>query len=307
MAQQQQITIIDYRQADASNLILPKSPIVSSKNAQWSDIHFELQQQPTHDTTEHLHCLHILTYICSPTPLEQWIDGKLQQLVHGNTFILPAGVLHRCQWLKDIEFMFVGIEPSLFNKVGQELVKSDHIELKPHFATLQDPLIQGILSAFKDELVSGGIAGNLFIEQLKTTLITHLLRKYSVFTPQISTSSDGLPKYKLQKVIEYINAHLQYNLRLAEIAAIAQLSEFYFCRLFKQSMNMSVHQYVIQQRVERAKQLLLQGQMPIIDIALACGFANQSHLNLHFKRLTGVTPKTVLENRYKPDNTLHTT
>jgi AraC family transcriptional regulator len=231
MAQQQEITIIDYRQADASNLILPKSPIVSSKNAQWSDIHFELQQQPTHDTTEHLHCLHILTYICSPTPLEQWIDGKFQQLVHGNTFILPAGVLHRCQWLKDIEFMFVGIEPSLFNKVGQELVKSDvwrqaaslrdaprtrlRIELKPHFATLQDPLIQGILSAFKDELVSGGIAGNLFIEQLKTTLITHLLRKYSVFKTQISTSSDRLPKYKLQKVIEYINAHLQYNLRLA--------------------------------------------------------------------------------------------
>jgi AraC family transcriptional regulator len=306
MAQQQQITIIDYRQADASNLILPKSPIVSSKNAQWSDIHFELQQQPTHDTTEHLHSLHILTQICSPTPLEQWIDGKLQQLVHGNTFILPAGVLHRCQWLKDIEFMFVGIEPSLFNKVGQELVKSDRIELKPHFATLQDPLIQGILSAFKDELVSGGIGGNLFIEQLKTTLITHLLRKYSVFNTHISTSSDGLPKHKLQKVIEYINAHIQYNLRLAEIAAIAQLSEFYFCRLFKQSMNMSVHQYVIQQRVERAKQLLLQGQMPIIDVALACGFANQSHLNLHFKRLTGVTPKTILQNRHKPPD-MHTT
>lgn len=306
MAQQQQITIIDYRQADASNLILPKSPILSSKNAQWSDIHFELQQQPAHDTTEHVHSLHILTQICSPTPLKQWIDGKLQQLVHGNTFILPAGVLHRCEWLKDIEFMFVGIEPSLFNKVGQELVKSGRIELKPHFATLQDPLIQGILSAFKDELVSGGIGGNLFIEQLKTTLVMHLLRKYSVFNTHISTSSDGLPKYKLHSVIEYINAHLEQNLKLAEIAAIAQLSEFYFCRLFKQSMKMSVHQYVIQQRVERAKQLLLQGQMSIIDVALACGFANQSHLNLHFKRLIGVTPKTILQNRHQADN-MHTT
>lgn len=109
------------------------------------------------------------------------------------------------------------------------------------------------------------------------------------------------------KVIEYINEHLQYNLRLAEIAAIAKFCEFYFCRLFKQSMNMSVHQYVIQQRVERAKQLLLQGQMPIIDVAYKSGFANQSYLNLHFKRLTGVTPKTVLENRHKPADTLHTT
>jgi AraC family transcriptional regulator len=71
-------------------------------------------------------------------------------------------------------------------------------------------------------------------------------------------------------------------------------------------MKMSVHQYVIQQRVERAKQLLLQGQMSIIDVALACGFANQSHLNLHFKRLIGVTPKTILQNRHQPDN-MHTT
>ncbi|NJS10840.1 MAG: helix-turn-helix transcriptional regulator, partial [Microcoleus sp. CSU_2_2] len=73
------------------------------------------------------------------------------------------------------------------------------------------------------------------------------------------------------------------------------ISSYHFCRLFKQSTGFSPHQYVIQQRVERAKQLLRQGQMSIGEIAIACGFSHQSHFNRHFKRLTGVTPKTWIE------------
>ncbi|MEG4942592.1 helix-turn-helix transcriptional regulator [Microcoleus sp. F4-D5] len=80
-----------------------------------------------------------------------------------------------------------------------------------------------------------------------------------------------------------------------ELAGIAQLSPYYFSRAFKQSVGISPHQYVIQQRVERAKQLLLQGNMSLYEIAIACGFTHQSHLTRHFKRLTGVTPKTLLK------------
>jgi len=76
-----------------------------------------------------------------------------------------------------------------------------------------------------------------------------------------------------------------------ELAAIAQLSVFHFCRSFKRSTGFTPHQYVIQQRVERAKQLLKDGKMGISEVAIACGFTHQSHLNRHFKRLTGVPPK----------------
>jgi len=76
------------------------------------------------------------------------------------------------------------------------------------------------------------------------------------------------------------------------LAAIAQLTPYHFCHSFKQFVGISPHQYVIQQRVERAKQLLVHGKMSLSEIALACGFTHQSHLNRHFKRLTVVTPKT---------------
>ncbi|WP_411813383.1 helix-turn-helix transcriptional regulator [Chlorogloeopsis sp. ULAP02] len=76
--------------------------------------------------------------------------------------------------------------------------------------------------------------------------------------------------------------------------AIAQhlnMSVYYFCQLFTQSMGIPPYKYVLQQRVERAKQLLKDGNRAIVDIALECGFANQTHLNKHFRKLTGTTPK----------------
>lgn len=303
--QQKEIRVLDYNdQPEASNLILPRSAALSSGSL-WSQWHFEVQQQPAHNTGEHCHQMHIVTAVTSGTPINQSIDGQSQSNLVGqnNTFILPAGSLHRCDWQQDIEFMFIGLDPQVFVQVGQELVNPDRIELIPHFATIQDPLIEGILLALKQELLAEGINSYLFIERLKVTLVTHLLRRYGVQKVQINTYTDGLPRYKLNQVLDYIEAHLDCSLELEELAQQIDMSQFYFSRLFKQSLGITPHQYVIQRRVERAKQLLRKGQLSLADIALECGFANQGHLNRHFKRLTGTTPKEVAR-MYKTSKTV---
>ncbi|NJK67728.1 MAG: helix-turn-helix transcriptional regulator, partial [Microcoleus sp. SU_5_3] len=101
-------------------------------------------------------------------------------------------------------------------------------------------------------------------------------------------------QHKLRLVTDYINDYLDRELSLAELGANRATESLPFSRTFKQSTGISPYKYVIQQRVERAKQLLSQGKMSLADIAIACGFSHQSHLNRHFKRLTGVTPKTLL-------------
>lgn len=102
---------------------------------------------------------------------------------------------------------------------------------------------------------------------------------------------NGLPPSKLQKVLDYIQNHLSQELSLDILSDQIGMTSYYFARLFKRSIGQSAHQYVIHQRIERAKQLLQNSELSIAEVSAHCGFANPSHLALHFKRIVGVSPK----------------
>jgi AraC family transcriptional regulator len=112
-------------------------------------------------------------------------------------------------------------------------------------------------------------------------------------TPTTKFKHKGLTRTQLQQVLDYIQTHLDRDLSLTELAETLNLSPTYFATAFKQAIEVSPHQYVIQQRVERAKLMLSKTDLAISDIALQVGFSSQSHLNQQFKRLTGMTPKQV--------------
>ncbi len=96
---------------------------------------------------------------------------------------------------------------------------------------------------------------------------------------------------QLLQVIDYINDYLAEEIKLSDLAELLGMSQFHFSHLFKQSMGVPPHQYVIQQRVERAKQFLKQTELSIAEIAFLCGFNSHSHLSKWFRQLTGMTPK----------------
>jgi AraC family transcriptional regulator len=192
--------------------------------------------------------------------------------------------------------LILSLEPTAFLSAVQSTESWDRAELVPHFATA-DPLVHGIGLALKAELELHGLGGRLYADSLSTTLFIHLLRRYTTQKPILPAQAGGLPNYRLRQVIEYIDAYLDRDLTLAELAAVTQMSPNYFTQLFKQSTGLTPHQYVIQRRVEWAKRLLIEGKLAIADIALQVGFAHQSHLNRHFKRWVGVTPKIFLNNQ----------
>ena len=119
--------------------------------------------------------------------------------------------------------------------------------------------------------------------------VIHLLRRYLTVTHQNSS----LTHTQVQQAIDYIHTHLDRELSLVEIAEVVNISPTYFASLFKRATETSPHQYVIRQRVERAKMILLKTDLTISDIALQVGFSSQSHLTQQFKRFTGMTPKQV--------------
>ncbi|MEM7554754.1 MAG: AraC family transcriptional regulator [Cyanobacteria bacterium P01_A01_bin.84] len=287
--------IIDFKQKDALKKLLPQPAVLNSHDFGWKDIHFEFHNQPSYDTPEHCVTMHGITVSLTYNSSQRWLDGKFRQeiLVPGSTAIIPAGVIHRSAWKKQTQCMVMAIKPLCLERLAQEVNSSDNIELIPHFAISEDPLIWGIGLSLKEKLAKGEFGNNLYIDQLTTTLALHLLYKYCVKKPKISNHADGLTKRQLQIAIEYIHTHLHQDINLSDIAQTVDMSQYYFSRLFKKSMGISPYQYVMQQRIEKVKKLLNDRKNPltIAQVALECGFANQSHLTKYFRRIAGVTPK----------------
>ncbi len=102
----------------------------------------------------------------------------------------------------------------------------------------------------------------------------------------------GLPAYKLRQALEFIKVHIDQPIHLHQVAAAVALSPFHFHREFKRSTGMTPHQYIVQMRVERAKSLLAESDLPLADMAAQLGFADQSHFTAAFRRRTSMTPRS---------------
>ncbi|MEL6319333.1 MAG: AraC family transcriptional regulator [Cyanobacteria bacterium J06626_14] len=288
---------IDFTRDSEVLRVFPSGSLLSSQPGQWNGVHLSYYQHLPHELPETVSNQHlILVHLEIPTWAEQRLDNQFQenQFQVGEILIVPAHMPHYARWDTEHRYLILSLDPITFLSAVQSAESWDKAELLPHFATA-DPLIHGIGLALKAELESDGLGGQLYVDSLCNALRNHLLRHYTAQRPLLSAQAGGLPTYRLQQVLEYIDAYLDRKLTLADLAAIAQMSPSYFTQLFKQSTGFTPHQYVIQHRVERARQLLIAGKLSIADIALQVGFAHQSHLNRHFKRWLGVTPKAFLK------------
>jgi AraC family transcriptional regulator len=209
----------------------------------------------------------------------------------GDFCITPAQMPFFARWDSDDRFLQIRIVSGFLQNVAGETLDQnpDRLELLPEFR-IRDPQLEAIGMMLQAELKQENLGGRLYVESLANVLAVHLLRQYAATKPRFTIYEGGLPKRQLLQVVEYINEHLDQDIKLADLAALLGMSQFHFSHLFKQAMGMAPYQYLLQQRVERAKQLLQQTDRSIMDIAFLCGFNSHSHLSKQFRQLTGITP-----------------
>jgi AraC family transcriptional regulator len=278
-----------------------QSLVLSSRQMNWNGILVEqYQHSPTPQEVElpALSDRWLLLPLGQPTHLTQKRDDRIHESIvqEGDSIFVPAGqpsywYCHRSDTHRPM--LHIHLQPELVGQVAQaSAMDTEQLHLANCFRK-QDLNLQHIAMLLLAQLRSGGMMGRLYVESLTQVLAIYLLQHYSKSARIISSENRTLTHSQLQQALDYIHTHLDRDLSLVELASVVNISPTYFASLFKRTIGISPHQYVIRRRVERAKLMLSKTDIAIADIALQVGFSSQSHLTQQFKRFTGVTPKQV--------------
>jgi len=281
----------------------PARPLCSSVGAGWRDVQLHVHETGTVSDWAQIELTGqpVISVLMSGAVCVYRKHGKRELAHHlqpGYCEVLPVGLAMKNRWTGCYINAHLHIASEALRRACTETFDADpdRMQLINRFPVTDDFLFHGIASALMRELSGAGDNGLLYVETLSQTLLMHLLRHHTSLTQLDVRVCQHLPENALQRVRDYVGDNLACNISLAEMAAQVGLSPCHLTRLFKRETGQALHQFVIQQRVERARQMVLGGRVPLKDIALQVGFADQSHLTRHFRRVLGVTPHELRKN-----------
>ena len=179
-------------------------------------------------------------------------------------------------------------DPSLLQAVREEEERVGSQALDAALAgvardAVAESLIRALAAVARDDISLDAIVSALVVRALA------LCRAHGA-TLVAEKNKALLPKWRLKRVVEHVDAHLDRRVTLADMAGVAGLTRMYFAAQFRRTTGMSPHGYLLRRRVERAQELMRDPSQPLVQIALSVGFGTQPHFTTVFKRLVGQTP-----------------
>ena len=195
---------------------------------------------------------------------------------------------HGIQVAQGTELAAFWLPPSFLRRTAEELGVPGAAEFKDT-GGVKDLLLQHLCLVFLNEVRQQKPA-RLYVDTMANLMAVHLTRRHGAWERAAAEPTGRLSPRHLKLVLCHVEAHLDQDISLADLSGAVGLSPSHFCRLFKRSTGQSPHQYVIIQRVERAKTLLMRGGLTVGDVSQVVGFSDQSQFQRHFKKLTGLTP-----------------
>lgn len=273
------------------NSDLEHEHLLDSDRAGWNKLGLIYELEPAGEMPEEVTFSHVLVVCQKEFQASFKIAGQWhhEQYTKGDIALFAAGELFpRVKTDREVPLIDLFLSPDvLLNAIGETAVKT---QVRSHLK-IQDPLIQQMALSLKTELEIAGEDSKLYADSMATALGVHLLKRYAVKKSVIKEYKGGLLPYQLKIVIEYIQEHLDRSLSLDILAGLVNISPHYFASLFKQSTGSPPHKYVTQCRLEKAKTLLRQRDLPIAFICQEVGFKNQSHFTRVFRQHFHITPK----------------
>jgi AraC family transcriptional regulator len=205
----------------------------------------------------------------------------------GQVHILPANVPVAFRLFAPAESIVVTLHPRLLADVKGAQGALD-VQLRSGFG-LEDGLIRQLVYALEAEADAPN-ADSRYVQSLGAALAAHLVHKYANHAKDRLPNRHRVVKPGLAEVLDFIDQNIDGRLTLPKLAEVARLSLFAFVRSFKSSTGLPPHRYILRKRIERAKVLLSDAALSIADVALRCGFGDQSAFTTTFRRITNQTP-----------------
>jgi AraC family transcriptional regulator len=267
-------------------------PIRDSSFSPWKGLLVEAHDVGPIEVPEHEHsslCLHMQT--SSPVELEWRCDKKCGRstAAAGSLILLPPGTKDSLKFNRPSRRLLVSIDEPLLRRAAVELEIQGPLTFKRRWI-FEDNQLRLLLSEIEREMLANWSMGQLYGDVLGMALSLALVKSHSHSNIVLPVAKGGLSRARLKRVLVYMNDCCHKDLRLADLAEVAETSSYHFSRLFRESMGLPPHQYLTQMRIEKAKALLRVPRSSMAKIAAATGFANSGHFGKTFRRVVGVTP-----------------
>ena len=275
--------------------------VLSSARANWQKVAVEEHRFLNYELHDAIYVHHVVALnIGPPITCEVKKNGRFQHMRRPTgTILLSPSQETICRYCKAPEedeladVLLLTLDPLFVSQTAEDLgVYADRIELIEQ-ERVNDPVLMHLGFALRAGVEAPEAHDSMYGDALATALSVHLLREYSSTSLVLPDPHCGLPREKLKRAIAYIHDQLQTSLTVSAIAREVCMSPHHFTLLFKQSTGQSPYQYVIDTRTRKARDLLASRKHSISEIAHQVGFADQSHLTRHIKRLFGITPRVL--------------
>jgi AraC family transcriptional regulator len=209
-------------------------------------------------------------------------------------FTVDAGEMslvpnHLEKWFRneDLQALCIAISDAALTAASDGT--SGEVELR-RVDNLVDARLGTLVEAVNAERIAGFPSGRLFLDSVEQALAVALVNGYAVRHRPVQTHRGGLGCARLRKIKEFVDAKVEDELTLCEMAQAVHLSTAHFSRMFRKSTGENPHHFVLRHRVERAKEMLRAAEARVLDVAVACGFKTQQHFARVFRHMCGISP-----------------
>ena len=272
--------------------LVPNAGGQSRAEQPWKGVLLERHALEAIEIPEHEHrdlCLHL--QLEGNPEMEWWSEQKnsVEHTSPGSMILLDAGTRDRIHWTERSKRLIVSVQPWLLRQVAEELGASGDPTLRNHWS-LRDPALTNLLREMDTQAHTGWPLGQLYAGLLGMGFTATLLRRYTDTGLLPAVLKGQLPLPKLRRAMEFMTENLHRDVHLDEIAREAGLSSFHFAREFRATTGQTPYQYLLDQRITRAKFLLRAKTSTVQDIAYETGFGSAVNFVRAFRQRVGVTP-----------------